>query len=51
MIDQLKRFEGSANRRYSDQVRITLSPRKYFAMNGVAYKALGSRSAVGFYFG
>jgi len=50
MIDQLKRFEGSANRRYSDQVRITLSPRKYFAMNGVAYKALGSPSAVEFYF-
>lgn len=50
MIDQLQRFEGSANRRYSDQVRITLSPRKYFAMNRIAYKALGSPLAVEFYF-
>jgi hypothetical protein len=50
MIDQLKRFEGSSNGRFSDQVRITFSPRKYFAMNAVAYKALGSPAAVEFYF-
>jgi hypothetical protein len=50
MIDQLQRFEGTSNGRYTDQIRITLSPRKYFAMNGVAYKALGSPSAVEFYF-
>ncbi len=42
MIDQLKRFEGTANGRNLDQLQITLSPRKYFALNAIAYKALGS---------
>ena len=50
MIDQLKRFEGTANGRNLSQVRITLSPRKYFGLNALAYKALGSPSAVEFYF-
>jgi len=50
MIDQLKRFEGSANGRNVDQVRITFSPRKYFALNTIAYKALGSPSAIEFYY-
>ena len=50
MIDQLKRFEGSSNGRNSDRVRITLSPRKYFALNAAAFRALGNPHAVEFYF-
>ena len=50
MIGQLKRFEGSANGRRAESVRITLSPRKFFALNQTAYRALGEPLAIELYF-
>lgn len=50
MIDRFKRFEGSPNGRFKDRVRVTLSAKKFFALNSTAFQALGSPAAIAFYF-
>lgn len=50
MISHWTKFEGHPNGKSKEKARITLSPRRFFALNGHAFNAIGSPSAVEFYF-
>jgi hypothetical protein len=50
MINYWTRFEGSPNGRSKEKARITLSPRKYLALNRHAYQTIGSPPAVELFF-
>ena len=50
MISHFKKFEGSPNGKNKDRARITLSPRRFFALNPKAHLILGRPDAVELFF-
>jgi len=50
MLERFTRFEGSPNGKSKETIRVTMSPRKFLALNALAYRALGSPAAVELYY-
>ena len=50
MISHFKKFEGSPNGKNKETPRITLSPRRFFALNAWAHRCIGYPDAVELYF-
>ena len=50
MLNFFRKFEGSPNGKSKEKARITLSPRRFFTLNAIAFRKIGSPLAVELYF-